>query len=135
MKYFTAEEVADLILSSNSTRTSHFYGGKLPRGDHEIGSNYIDDEVIYIMENGGGMRCTSFCAKIHYDEGILQSEYPLPSRDKLISDIKSNAGFHGSLVEMRTGRDSTILGQVKSPYRERKKNANRWNAWPAWNSW
>ena len=121
MKYLTPEEVADIIIKSNSKRTSHFYGGKLPRGDHSIGSNYVDDEVVYISEDGGGMRCISFCVKQHYDEGILKSSYPLPGRNKLIADIRSNAGFHGSLVEMRTGKEIINLGKVRSPYKERLK--------------
>jgi hypothetical protein len=50
------------------------------------------------------MRCISFCVKQHYDEGILKSSYPLPGRNKIIEDIKSNAGFHGSIVEMRTNK-------------------------------
>jgi len=121
-KYLTAEAVADIILNSNSTRISNFYGGKLPRGDHSIGSNYVDDEVVYISEDGGGMRCISFCVKQHYDEGILKSSYPLPERNKIISDIKSNAGFHGSIIEMRTGDEKIELGKVKSPYKERLRN-------------
>jgi len=125
MKYLTAEEVTDLVINSNSHKTINFYGGKLPRGDHKIGSNWVDDEVVYVMEDGGGMRCISFCAKTHYDEGVLKSDYPLPSRDKIIADIKSNAGFHGSLIEIRTEKERTELGKVKSPYKERKKNVNR----------
>ena len=121
-KYFTAEEATDLVMNSNSHRTINFYGGKLPRGDHEIGSNYIDDEVVYVMEDGGGMRSISFCSSTYHEEGVLQTERPLPPREKILADIKSNAGFHGSLIEIRTGKEKTELGKVKSGYKRRKKN-------------
>ena len=121
MKRFTPEELADLIIESKSHRVINFFGGKLPRGEHSIGSNHVDHEVIHLSERGGGMRGTSFCSSEHYDEGVLQTTHDLPSREKLISDIRSNGGFYGSEAFMVNEGKRTQIGTVPSSYRRNGK--------------
>jgi len=111
-KTFTPEELADLILSSKSTRETRFYGGKLPRGDYGIGTSHIEEEVIHISEAGGGMRGNSFCRSSYYEEGKFISSRDLPTKDELIADIRSNAIWHGSEVFMVSGKTREKIGKV-----------------------
>ncbi len=121
MKRFTPKELADLIIEYKSHRVINFYGGKLPRNDHKTGVNYVDHEVIHLSERGGGMRGTSFCSSEYYNEGELQTIHNLPSREKLISDIKSNGGFYGSEVFMVNEDKRTRIGIVPSSYKRNGK--------------
>ena len=121
MKRFTPEELADLIIESKSHRVINFFGGKLPRGEHSIGTNYINHEVIHLSEKGGGMRGTSFCSSEYHEEGVLKTTHDLPSREKLISDIKSNGGSNGSEVFMINEDKITNIGTVPSSYRKNGK--------------
>ncbi len=112
------DEVVDLILNSKSKSIGHFNANSGPNKDRKIGYNYVDEEVIHICENNGGMRGYSFESCDNYEDGKLISHRDLEDKEEIRSIISSFT-FSGSVnIYMVNGEERKKIGTV---YNENKR--------------
>ncbi len=110
-KYLTVDQVVELVFSSNSKRVGTF--------DKKTGYNYIDDEVVAISQDRGGMRGYSFNSLTNYEEGE-ETFYKQLENKQFVKDMISSYTFGTSVsVYMLNGDTRTKIGTV--PIRVFKK--------------
>ncbi len=104
IKHLTVDQVVDLVFKSNSKRVGTF--------DKRTGYNYIDDEVVAISQDHGGMRGYSFNSLTNYENG-KRTFYKQLENKQFVRDMVSSYTFGTSVsVYMINGKTRTMIGTV-----------------------